>query len=68
MKRTLTEHSKKVRIETAKEWQKKKHDEGAYSFKVMITNKELAETAKNIPNKAEFLRNAIEEIILKKVS
>ncbi|MEY4293270.1 MAG: hypothetical protein RLZZ546_1044 [Bacteroidota bacterium] len=40
----------------------------AYNFSVLINDKELAEIAKNIPNKSEFIKEAIRSHINKKHS
>jgi hypothetical protein len=63
----ITEHTKELRKKTAHEWITKKTKEGGYNFNVLITNKEMAEFArKEIPNKAEFLKKAIENYMHKK--
>jgi hypothetical protein len=67
MKKELSEHSKKLKIETTDKWQKQKLKDGGYTFKVLLTNKEIAEFArKEIPNKSEFLKEAIKNYMNKK--
>jgi hypothetical protein len=67
MKNKLSEHSKKLKIETTDKWQKQKLKDGGYTFKVLLTNKEMAEfVRKEIPNKAAFLKQAIENYMHKK--
>jgi hypothetical protein len=61
MKNKITEHSKKLRIKTTTEWQKKKLDEGGYKLNVLITDKEIAEFARGIENKRKFVIDAIKE-------
>jgi hypothetical protein len=41
-------------------------DNKAYNFSVLINEKELAEFAKSIPNKSEFIKQAIKEFMNKK--
>jgi uncharacterized membrane protein YheB (UPF0754 family) len=66
MKNKITEHSKKLRIKTTDEWQKQKLKDGGYTFKVLLTDKEMGNFARNeIKNKAEFLKNAIKEFMNK---
>jgi hypothetical protein len=67
MKNQITEHSKKLRAETANNWQQKKIAEGGYRFTVVLTNKEIAEFArKEIPNKSEFLNNILKKLMAEK--
>jgi hypothetical protein len=66
MKNQLSEHSKKLRKDTANAWQSKKIAEGGYKFTVTLTDKTIAETARNIKNKSEFLKTAIEKLIINK--
>jgi hypothetical protein len=53
-----TKRIKEYRAEKIKE-------KSAYNFSVLINDKELAEFAKNITNKSEFLKNAIREQLKK---
>jgi hypothetical protein len=55
-----TEHSKKLRANTATEKQKKQIEEGGFKFTALIVDKEIAKFAReNIPNRRQFLINAI---------
>jgi hypothetical protein len=65
MKKELTEHSKELRIKTSKEWQKNKILNGGYRLTVLLSDKEVADFARNqIPNKAEFIVKAIKKYML----
>jgi hypothetical protein len=67
MKNQLSEHSKQLRIKTTTEWQKRKVEEGGYKLNVLITDKEIAEFARNeIPNKRQFVIEAIKNYMDKK--
>jgi hypothetical protein len=66
MKNELSEHSKKLRIKTSGEWKQKKINNGAYNFTVLITDNEIIKEARNIPNKSQFLIDAIKEFMNKK--
>ena len=60
----ISEHSKKLKIKTSAKWQEKKHNEGAYSMKAFITDKEVAKFAKeNIPNKSQFILEAVKRFM-----
>jgi hypothetical protein len=63
MKNQTTEHTKKLRAETANSWQQKKIAEGGYRFTVVLTDAEIAKEARKIPNKTEFLKEAIKKFI-----
>ncbi len=67
-KTKISEHSKQLKVETSKKWKKEAIKEGGYNFNILITDKEIAEVARKIPNKAKFLREAIDALIIKKVS
>jgi hypothetical protein len=56
-----TEHSKELRKKTSHEWITKKTKEGAYNFNVLITDAEIAEKARKIENKRQFLIEAIKK-------
>lgn len=57
--KTETKRIKEYRSERIKENQ-------AYNFSVLINDKELAVIAKNIPNKSEFIKEAIRSYCNKK--
>lgn len=60
-----TEHSKKLRGKTANEAKKEAIKNGAVSVSVIIKDKELAEFVRQkIPNKKDFLINAIKNYML----
>jgi hypothetical protein len=62
--KTITEHSKKLKIETSKEWNK---NNTKYNFNVKIRDIEIAEFAeKNIANKTQFLIDAIKRYMAEK--
>jgi hypothetical protein len=63
MNNQLSENSKKLRAKTANSWQQKKIAEGGYRFTVVLTNKEIAEFARNIDNKSEFLNNILKRMM-----
>jgi hypothetical protein len=49
-----------------KEYKEKRIEEGkAYEFRVLLNDEELTKFAKSIPNKSEFLKNAIREQLKK---
>ncbi len=59
---TVTEHSKQLRIKTSEKWKKEKIKSGAYAFTVLITDAKIVEKVKKIPNKTQFLLEAIKKI------
>jgi len=65
-KNTLSEHSKELRIKTSGEWQKKAIENGGYRFTVLIKDPKEAKIVRDIPNKARFLHEAIEKLLIKK--
>jgi hypothetical protein len=66
MKKELSEHSKELRIKTSAEWQKKAILNGGYRFTVLVKDPKEAEIIRKIPNKAQFLHEAVEKLIIKK--
>ena len=68
MKNQISEHSKKLRIKTAGEWKQAKINNGAYNFTVLLTDNELIQKAKNIPNKSQFLIEAIKNYTKKETA
>jgi len=62
MKTKITEHSKNLRAKTNANWQKEKIKKGeGYNIKAFITDKKIADIARNLPNKTEFIVNAIKK-------
>lgn len=62
MKNTLSEHSKKLKAKVNAEWQKEKIKKGeGYNIKAFITDKKIADIARELPNKTEFIINAIKK-------
>jgi hypothetical protein len=67
MANSNTEHSRKLRCNTANEAKKKAIKNGAYSFSTIIKDKERADAARTlIKNNREFIEMAIDILILKK--
>ncbi len=59
---TASEKTKKARAKNANEWQKEKIKQGGYRFTVVLTDTEIAKEARSIPNKTQFLKDALEKL------